>query len=138
MTITVDFDTSRAYVGNRPVGDVVLHGPGGSHGTTWAASALVDTGADYMHVPDSAVTGVGILTTGATRVRVSTGSGPATFWQIMADVEIEGVTVNIPINFGPNVPALIGRQAIFKVLEKTGFTTADWLLKWKAGTATGP
>ena len=47
------------------------------------------------------------------------------------DVEIEGVTVNIPVNFAQNAKPLIGRQAIFKVLESTGFTTTEWLLRWK-------
>ena len=129
---TVDFDTGRPYASRRPRGDVILHGPGGSHGTVWAVSALVDTGADFMHLPDSAAAGVGISTTGAGSriVRSSTAGGVVTFRQLAVDVEIENVRVTIPVNFGANAPALIGRQAMFAVLHTAGFTTTEWLIKW--------
>lgn len=128
---TVDFDAGRPYIGRRPRGDVILHGPGGSHGTTWSVSALVDTGADFMHLPSSAAIGVGISLAGAGTIRVTTGGGVVSFQQATVDVEIEGVLVTVPVNFGPNAPALIGRQTMFAVLDKTGFTTTEWLLKWK-------
>jgi predicted aspartyl protease len=129
---TVDFDTGRPYVGRRPRGAVILYGPGGPHGTAWAVSALVDTGADFMHLPDSAAAGVGISLAAASSVRTLTAGGVTSFRQAVVNVEIEGVTVSVPVNFGPNVAALIGRQAIFAVLHTTGFTTTEWLLKWIA------
>ena len=128
---TVDFDAGRSYVGRRPRGSIILYGPGGPGGkTTWAASALVDTGADYMHLPDAAAADVGISLAGARPVRTSTAGAVVTFQQATVAVEIEGVKVSIPVNFGPNLPALVGRQAIFAILHTSGFTTTEWLLKW--------
>jgi predicted aspartyl protease len=109
---------------------VILHGPGGTHGKTWAVSALVDTGADYMHLPESAATAVGISLTRARRVKTSTAGGTVVFRRCTVDVEIENVKVSIPVNFGRNLPALIGRQAMFSILEIAGFSTTEWLLKW--------
>ena len=135
---TVDFDAGRPYVGRRPRGSVILHGPGGPHGKTWAASALVDTGADFMHLPDSAATAVGISFAGALSVRSSTAGGVVTFRQVIVDVEIENIKVSIPVNFSANVPALIGRQAMFAILHTAGFTTTEWLLKWIPAATTSP
>lgn len=134
---TVNFDAGEVYVSNRPLGNVVLRGPGGQHGNTIKFLALVDTGADFMHLPSSAAAGVGISLSGASKIRVCTGGGTVTFLQLTVEVEIESVTVRVPVNFGTNSPALIGRQGIFAVLDKTGFTTTEWLLKWKThiGTA---
>lgn len=128
---TIDFDTGRAYVANRPMGDVLLLGPGGTHGTSFPFVALVDTGADYMHLPAQSAVAVGISLANARQVSVSTAGGIVTVYQEDVDVEIEGVRVNIPVNFAPGGKPLIGRQAIFKVLESTGFTTSEWLLRWK-------
>jgi predicted aspartyl protease len=128
--LTVDFDDGRLYVGRRPRASVILRGPGGPHGKTWAVSALVDTGADYMHLPDSAAAAVGISLHRARRVRTSTAGGPVVFRRRTVDVEIENVTVSVPVNFGRNVPPLLGRQAMFSILEIAGFSTTEWLLKW--------
>ena len=128
---TIHFDDGRAYVGNRPVGDGHLLGPGGPHGSRIAFVALVDTGADFMHLPTQSAAAVGVSLANARQITISTAGGIITVLQEDVDVEIEGVTVNIPVNFAHNAKPLIGRQAIFKVLESTGFTTTEWLLRWK-------
>jgi predicted aspartyl protease len=127
---SVDFDDGEAYVGNRPVETVRLHGPGGPHGNTWSTLALVDTGADYMHLPTEGATAVGISLAGASSITTSTAGGLATMKQQAVDVEFHGKRIHVPVNFAPGTVAVIGRQAIFDVVESAGFTTAEWLLDW--------
>ncbi len=131
---TVDFDAGEQYVLNRPKGAVVLHGPGGPHGTQWKTLALVDTGADYLHLPEEAAQKVGIFLYQAPVFRISTAGGVIRMVRRNVDVEIQGVKVNVPVNFARGAVPLIGRQAIFRVLEAAGFTTREWLLKWRTST----
>jgi predicted aspartyl protease len=107
----------------------VLHGPGGTHGTTWSAVALVDTGADYMHLPKQAAHAIGVSLAGATVVKIATAGGTITMERVTVDVEIEGIRRRVPVNFAPNAMPLIGRQAMFAFLTSTGFTTTEWLLE---------
>jgi predicted aspartyl protease len=127
---TVDFDDGLPYIGNRPVGDVVLHGPAGAGRPPWSVQALVDTGADYLHLPLQALQAVGISTSGASRFRILTAGGTIVVQQTTVDVEIQGVRVNVPCNFASGMKPLIGRQAIFQVLDTAGFSATEWLLDW--------
>jgi hypothetical protein len=128
--LTIDFDDSEKYVGNRPKGVVILKGPGGRHGTTWTFLALVDTGADFMHLPDKAATAVGISLANAPVVKLSTAGGIIHAKRRNVDVEIQGVLVNVPVNFHKDSMPLIGRQAIFRILDTSGFSPSEWLLDW--------
>jgi predicted aspartyl protease len=126
--VTVDFDDGEPYNGNRPVGKVVLHGPGGPHGTTWTAyPVLVDTGADYMHLPDAAAAAVGLSLAGATAHNVSTAGGIVTVRRLTVQVEVHGILRKVPVNFAPNGKPLIGRQAMFAAIKSAGFSTTEWL-----------
>lgn len=128
---TVDFDDGRAYTGNRPMGTVVLIGPGGPNGTRWSNLALVDTGADYLMLPDSAASAVGVSLAGAQIVRITgIGTSPVSVRQLNVNVEIEGYPVSVPALFAPGAKPLIGRQALFAALTTLGFSTTEWLLEW--------
>ena len=129
--VSIDFDAGRPYVGNRPKGTVVLTGPGGPLGTRWATIALVDTGADYLQLPQSAANAVGLSLAGASSVSVTgIGTLPVPMHKMTVSVEIEGYVINVPALFAPNAKPLIGRQAIFAFLNTSGFTTTEWLLDW--------
>lgn len=128
--ITVDFDDGVPYASRRPMGTVVLNGPGGIHGHRWQAIALVDTGADFLHLPEEAATAVGISLVNVQQVNLLTAGGKVHMKQLKVDVEIQGILVNIPVNFAKNALPLIGRQAIFAILNTTGFSTSEWLLDW--------
>jgi predicted aspartyl protease len=129
---TIDFDDDEAYVGNRPRTQVILHGPGGPHGTTFVfAGALVDTGADYATFPLDAAEAVGLdPSSDGQAITVSTAAGPATFWLLDVDIDVLGQTKTVPALFETNAPALFGRQAIFRFVDSAGFTTVDWLQDW--------
>ena len=136
--VTIDFDDGVPYSGNRPVADVVLQGPGGPHGSTWRVQALVDTGADYMHLPVQALQAVGIATTGAPQNRILTAGGTVVMQRVNVDVEIQGTLVNVPCNVLAGAKPLVGRQAIFTMLETAGFSTSEWLLDyWTAAPSSG-
>jgi predicted aspartyl protease len=132
---TVDFDDGIPYVGRRPKGSVAIHGPGGPYGTSRTFLALVDTGADYMHLPLEAIQGVG-LARPRRRVRMMTAGGRITMWRGEFDVDIQGVPVRVPVNVAPNARPLIGRQAIYAVLDNAGFSTTEWLLDLKQTSST--
>lgn len=128
--LSINFNKGERYIGNRPFGTVILKGPGGSHGKSLQAIALVDTGADFMHLPDEAATYVGISLANSRVFKVSTAGGIIKVRQQNVNVEIQGVSVNIPVNFSKNAKPLIGRQAIFAILDTAGFSTTEWLLDW--------
>ena len=67
---------------------------------------------------------------GAENIRVVTASGPIMMQQLKVNVDIQGANVIIPVNFSNGATPLIGRQAIFAVLQAIGFTTTEWLLQW--------
>ncbi len=123
----IDFDDYEPYYLDRPVSDVTLLGPGGPHHQSWAVRALVDTGADYMHLPTEAAVGVGISLHDAISIELGSAGGKIEVRQKVVTVEILGVPVQIPVNFAPNAMALIGRQALFEVLQTAGFGTQEWL-----------
>jgi predicted aspartyl protease len=127
---SIDFDSGEAYTGNRPVTDIVLHGPGGSLGaTTWTgAQVLVDTGADYLHLPQAAIDTVGISMAGAQTYRILTGGGTVVMKRVSVEVEIAGTKVTVPCNVMAGARPVVGRQAMFTVLETAGFSTTEWLL----------
>jgi predicted aspartyl protease len=131
----VDYDDDERYVANRPRAAMVLHGPGGSHGTTAAFSALVDTGADYCQLPEEAARRIGLLPQQGTRVGLLTAGGRVSRWRLPVDVDIEGERVRVPVDFDRGAKPLLGRTGIFAALDGIGFTRVDWLAKWLPGRA---
>ncbi|HEY8768182.1 MAG TPA: retropepsin-like aspartic protease [Dehalococcoidia bacterium] len=129
---TLDFDDGTVYdVENRPVETVTLLGPGGYYGTKEVhLDAIVDTGADHMHLPTEAAEEVGIDLSGAVAVILDTAGGSVTMDQLEVGVDIHGRRVTVPVNFAPGAEALLGRQAIFEALGAAGFTTSEWLLQY--------
>lgn len=124
---TVNYTQSSPYLGNRPYGDVVLHGPNGS--TTY--KALVDTGADYLQLPQAAAALVGLSMANATTKKITTawGHSPKSL-QLLSNVsvDVEGVSVNVDVLFHPSPTSrpLLGRQALLRALE-AGFNKRQWL-----------
>jgi hypothetical protein len=139
---TVNFDDDELYVGNRPVVDLVLYGPGGPQGHTSLpiAAALVDTGADFSQLDIAGAQHVGLdPTTQGRHVRVATAGGLVWLWQMPADIEVLGHKVRIEVQFGSGAASIFGREGIFQALEQAGFTTRDWLQKfYVASPGAGP
>jgi len=128
---TVTFDEKEAYnvVGN-PKGTVRLKDKSGRYGD-WLSWALVDTGANRLHLPDAAAESVGLTLAGARPVPVMTASGAEiVMHQLDVDVEIQGARITTACNFAPNAKPLIGRGALFKAMKTAGFNSSDWLIEW--------
>jgi predicted aspartyl protease len=123
---TVDFDAGVPYVGRRPMGMIMIAGPLRSR----TLLALVDTGADYTHLPLELLDDVG-LPLPAQRVRMMTAGGIIYMARGLFDVRVEGIPVRVPINVAPRARPLIGRQTLFALLDTSGFTPFEWLLDLK-------
>jgi predicted aspartyl protease len=93
--------------------------------------ALVDTGADYLILPDSAALAVGISLAAARIVPVTgLGTTPLSMRRLTVQIELEGHQVGVPALFGQGARALIGRQTLFAALTTLGFSTTEWLFEW--------
>jgi hypothetical protein len=130
MTRTVQFDRVVAAYRGRPWAVVVLHGPGGSHGTRWKVAALMDTGADDLHLPEEAARRVGLAPQTGQSVRLASAGGQITRHRLQVDVDVQGTRVKLDALFAPGAMPLVGRRAMFSVMEAAGFTSGEWLVKW--------
>src|SRR6266496_2150762 len=110
---TVTYQNSKPYSGValQPFADIVLIGPLRS----WPISAvLVDSGADYIQVPEVAANNAGLLVA-PTWISVRTVGG----WlnmkkQANVDVEVEGVLISVDLLCHPSPTSrpLLGRNAL--------------------------
>lgn len=129
----VDYDDDEPYVGNRPVVDLILHGPGGPKGATTApvAVALVDTGADYGQLELNLAQYVGLdpVNQGVSRT-VATAGGLVTVHELVVDLEFLGQTLSVPVHFASGAAPLLGRQGLFQAVQAAGFETTEWLQQW--------
>ena len=123
---TISFPNSCLYSGNRPYADVILNPlyPGAP-----THKCIVDSGADYLQLPASAASSVGISLIGATPTPVSTVAGTTTLQLVTnVQVDIEGYKVTIDVLFDPtnSTHPIAGRQLLLKAFD-LGFNTTHWL-----------
>ena len=81
---SVTYPNKRAYIGNRPYGDIVF--PSGSRPTY---KALVDTGADYLQVPAAAATLAGISLAAGSSHSVTTAAGTSVSMTLVKSISVE-------------------------------------------------
>lgn len=129
MSHLVDYDERIANYDGLPMANVRWH----PHGARrhWTAVALVDTGAEYLHLPVEAAQWVGVDLSDSPSVALLTVGGLTRMLHATADVEIEGVRVTVACNFARNATPLVGRRAMFAVLDSLGFSPTSWLARWK-------
>jgi predicted aspartyl protease len=129
----VDYDDDEPYVGNRPVVDLILHGPGGPKGATTApvAVALVDTGADYGQLDLNLALYVGLdPVSQGVPVTVATAGGLVALHELVVDVEFLGQILPVTVHFASGAAPLLGRQGLFQAVQAAGFETTEWLQRW--------
>ena len=128
---TIFFPNNRPYDpnDNRPYAQVILTDSSGTRKTSvyWC---LVDTGSDYIILPISATTMVGITLSGATNtLHGVTGSASFNF-ETGLQVSVEGYTITADVLFDPAPTAtfvpILGRAAILAAFD-LGFNVNDWL-----------
>jgi len=123
---TVNYNSSSQYSGNRPYADVVLNP---SHPNAPTHKCLVDTGADYLQLPASAASTVGMSLATATNKSVTTVAGTVNLHFVSGvSVSIEGHPVTVDVLFDPTntTMAIAGRQVLLRAFD-LGFNIKEWL-----------
>lgn len=124
MTI-INFPNCASFVNNRPYADIILNP---SHRNSPTHKCLVDTGADFLQLPMSAVTASGLRTSSASRHTILTAGTSASMLRIdNIPAEIEGYSVTVTVLLDPTnqAPPLAGRGILLAAFD-VGFQPAAW------------
>jgi len=119
FTNTVHYRSRRAYV------TVELRGPGTR---SWInVDVLLDTGADYLVLPDAAAHAVGLNPSIGASVSVTGVTGSATLRRLTGcSVTVERVyPITVDVLFGSGAMPVLGMDALLAAME-TGFQSAHW------------
>lgn len=124
MKIMTFYNQALFHRDNRPYADVKLITNTSNHTT----KCLVDTGADYLQLPNSVAAQAGLSLASATVKHVKNATGGTTPYHFLTkvDVEIEGVLITTDIMFGPaNCLCLAGRTCLLTAFD-VGFDNKSW------------
>ncbi len=115
---------------NRPYCEVIIYGPNGL--SKYSQFCIVDSGADYLQVPEAALATVGINWVPAWgHEQVMDASFCNFAFRVYRNVEIgiEGKRFALPkLISSPNVPPLLGRSAFLAAMD-VGFDSSGWLFR---------
>ena len=126
---TITFPNSKPYdpIDNRPYAAVAL-----LHGARKSPTfpCLVDTGSDFIVLPTSAASLIGLPLSGTKKTyRGVTGSASFDF-EIGLQVDVEGCVITTDVLFAPTATVgfvpILGRVAILAAFD-LGFNVSDWL-----------
>lgn len=109
----------------RPEGDLLLVGPGGSHAFGFV---LVDSGADYVVLPEKSGLKVGIALPPkpTTTLRgVGGGVGAALVNGVSLEFQSLQIKADVMFDYSNSVRPLFGRSG-FRALSDIGIDPADW------------
>lgn len=125
--------TTKVYSNQKPltpktegIANVELIGP---TSTMAFAFTLVDTGADYVMLPQYAAHRTGINLSSGSRIRIKTASGTQMMHlvsNVNLEIEGKGVQTEVLFNPSPQSRSLLGRNGI-RALGEIGFDLSDWL-----------
>jgi len=124
--ISVNYSYDKTYSGNRPYADVKIVGVGKPN---ICFSALVDTGADYLQIPEYSAVRAGLNVSSASNIQVRGATGTAVLKLLNgAAVIVEGksITVDLLLEPGNGSSAFLGRQALLAAVE-AGFDAKRWM-----------
>jgi predicted aspartyl protease len=130
VAINVPYDGAHGYVTNRPYADIFCHGVSGRIAKPFHLSALIDTGADYLELPTTVATSVGVnLYHYPTHKVITAGGGSASVVVVNNfSVDVEGKLVTVTAHFLSGSTALLGLHAILAAVD-FGLDTSQWLYK---------
>jgi predicted aspartyl protease len=129
MSIPVTYDGANRFVSNRPYADIYCHGVAGRIAKPFHLSALIDTGADYLELPNAVAAQIALNLTAYPSHQVLTAGGyfPVTVVNGFT-VDIEGKLVKVTAHFMGISTALLGLRAILAAVD-IGLETTQWLYK---------
>lgn len=122
---TIVFSNTNAYRRRRAYATVELRGPGS--GSWINVDVLVDTGADYLVLPDAAALAVGLNPESGTPEPVTGVTGSVTLQRLTAcAVTVESAySINVDVLFGPGAMPVLGMDALLAAME-AGFQASAW------------
>ena len=100
----------------------------GPTATASFVDVLVDTGADYIMVPQLIATRTGINLAGATRLTVRGVGGNVSMWLASGvSINVNGSSGNCEVLFNPDPSSmpLVGRNGI-ELIKNIGFESTQW------------
>ena len=123
----VSYAGGHAFIGGRPLVDIVCYGLSPSTSTPYRAAALLDTGADYLTLPDAVAPHLGIVLSHFSTTTVATASGRATPHVVPGFfVELEGRMVTVTAHFMPLARDPFGLTAMLAAFD-VGLDVRQWL-----------
>lgn len=126
FTQTIPYRRASAYgARHRAYVTVALHGPG--QRPRIYTDVLVDTGADFLVLPNAAARAVGLDLSKGIPESVAGVTGTTTLYRLAnCQVEVEGTfCVSVDVLFGDGVMPVLGMDAILAAMQ-VGFTDREW------------
>jgi len=123
------YDGAHAYANNRPYADIYCHGVKGKITKPFHLSALIDSGADYLELPNKVAQqlGLNLATYPSHQVLTAGGYFPVTVVNGFT-VDIEGKLVVVTAHFLAISTALLGLRAFLTAID-LGLDTTKWLYR---------
>jgi predicted aspartyl protease len=129
MAYQVDYDGYNGYVRNRAYADIYCHGLGGRVPNPFHLAGLIDTGADYLELPNSVAQQLGLnLSLYSTNLVLTAGGYIPVAIVPNFGVEIEGKLVTVTTHFMALSTALVGLSVIIAAVD-IGLDPNRWLYK---------
>lgn len=124
--LTVKYFVSHLFIRGRPEAAIFCHGVGTRSATPFRVSATVDTGADFLTLPDAVASRLGINLSNFPKLSIITAGGIAGATAVDNFlVEIENVLVTVKAYFCPSAPALLGLNAVLSAVD-IGIQPDQW------------
>lgn len=129
MSIQFVYDADHGYVRNRPYADIYCHGIRPNIANPLHLAVLVDTGADYLELPNGVAQKLNLNLGQYQKNFVLTAAGHAPVTIVPKFyVEVETKLVMVTAHFLAISTGLLGLDAILTAVD-FGFQTTRWLYK---------
>jgi predicted aspartyl protease len=127
--VSITYDGAHKFSSNRPYADIYCHGVHGRIAKPFHLAALIDTGADYLELPNTVARHLGITLSTFPSHQVLSAGGylPVTVVNGFS-VDIEGKVVTVTAHFLGITTALLGLRAILSAVD-VGLDTTQWFFK---------
>ena len=125
---TIKFQNSALFAGNRPWADVKLLRSSKPKLSVATHKCIVDTGADYLQLPELAATSIGLSLANTILYSINTAGGTVSMKMLRgAAVDIEGYLVTVDVLLDPtnSVTPLAGRGVLLAAFD-IGMKPGEW------------
>lgn len=129
MSFSITYTGAHKFSSNRPYADIYCHGLSGRIAKPFHLAALIDTGADYLELPNTVARHLGVTLGAHPSHQVLSAGGylPVTVVNGFY-VDIEGKLVSVTAHFLGITTALLGLRAVLAAVD-VGLDTIQWFYK---------